>query len=327
MGALRAAPETYPPPRAGVSGTNKGARGGLRIEALTNRLTPSQAGSEARAAGFRKQRNWRRDNETSRMGCSGAAKGAPKGLGGAATPLHPQPCVRASLGPRAHRGVKAPRTEALGAWTLRILATAERSGVGIARLLALSPLRRDQRRLGTRGCAEGAVRPWPGQTRSSGLLSLDTERCSVIICWVNEPQRKSLSPVLSYPKLNRSSSGKANVTYKAGEPVGKLKPEFNYFTFRTLTCWPWGDSKRQTRWIGGGALPIPSAPSLLGKLLGEEARKNRTSNYEVKTPRATEVPALGPSPELLSPLPQHLSPNSWRPLGRSLPRWGAASQL
>lgn len=72
---------------------------------------------------------------------------------------------------------------------------------------------------------------------------------------------------------------------------------------------------------------MPSAPSLLGKLLEEEARKNRTGNYEVKTPRASEVPALGPSPELLSPLPQHLSPNSWRPLGRSLPRWGAASQL
>lgn len=31
---LQAASETYPPPRAGVSGTNKGARGGLRIEAL-----------------------------------------------------------------------------------------------------------------------------------------------------------------------------------------------------------------------------------------------------------------------------------------------------
>lgn len=72
--------------------------------------------------------------------------------------------------------------------------------MGIARLLALSPLRRDQRRLGTRGCAEGAVRPWPGQTRSSGLLSLDTERCSVIICWVNEPQTKEPFPRIKLPE-------------------------------------------------------------------------------------------------------------------------------
>lgn len=190
--ALRAAPDACPPPRAGVSGTNKGHEEayGSRL-GQTDRLLPRRAerpeppdsGSSEIGGG---------DNETSRKGCSGAVKGAPRGLGGAAIAPHQPPdlCAPLSGSRRATRGRGASGMERrptegahpdscrwgqsgrhappcrLGPEHGAGIARASRSGVG-----SCAPLTKSR----------PACLPW----RASGY--------SVIMCWVNEPQRKSPS--------------------------------------------------------------------------------------------------------------------------------------
>lgn len=140
--AFRAAPEACP--LLGEGGVNKGHQEATYpgsdkpIDSFPRRAArpePPNSGSSEIGG---------RDNETSRKGCSGAAKGAPKGLGGAATVRLPLPCARPSLGPRARHGAKAQNTEALWEWRgvggrKHSLAAAARSGVGAAHRLVLSP--------------------------------------------------------------------------------------------------------------------------------------------------------------------------------------------
>lgn len=77
--------------------------------------------------------------------------------------LPPSAQARGSLGP-AHVVGQGRKGQGVWGWRgvrhiLRFLATAERSRVGSLHLLALYPLRRKQRYLGTRGCGKGACAP------------------------------------------------------------------------------------------------------------------------------------------------------------------------
>lgn len=83
----------------------QGARGGLQIQALTNRQTPSQAGCEARAAGFRKQRNRRRRQRNFKKGVFGSCEGSAKTIRGRGhRPPPPVLCAPLPGSPRAPRG-------------------------------------------------------------------------------------------------------------------------------------------------------------------------------------------------------------------------------
>lgn len=88
----------------------------------------------------------------------------------------------------------------------------------------------------------------------------------------------------------------------------KLKRGFTYFRFKTFLKAL--DPVRRTRWVGGGALGILSAPSLPSKPVGEDARGERKKKTEPAIKRLKRPLLGGPGPEAPPPAPLSVPPTS-----------------